>query len=209
MGIKGRSLSLLVSAIIIAVPVSGWWLISRPLPDIGTPPIDEARDRSSTEESMWDEDLLRTLGEPRIDSLSPEADEVYRLILLPTFHMPIVVRVEKTGQRTLLTVKLLDGVGGYGLDKMGKIALEETRGLSHEEYERFCELLDDAEFWGLPVRDPGDLLVMDGATWIIDARHQATIHSIGRIFPESKVLELCRFFLQLAGREDYYAGYWS
>src|SRR5215203_34809 len=105
MGVKVRSLSLSVLVIAIAVLVFGWWLISRPLPVISAPPIDEARDRPTAEAMMWSADFVRTFDEPRIDSVSPEANEVYRLTVLPSFRLPIIVRVEKSGERILLTVK--------------------------------------------------------------------------------------------------------
>ena len=198
------SLTAFVSVFAIAT-----WLLTRPLPEIPTPPVDEAQDITTDDLMEYQRPVYKRLAEVSIRSVSPEADEVYRLILLPTFDKPVVVRIAKRGDRVQLTKKIFDGVGGYGLDKMGKLAVDESRDIAPEDFTQLRALLTEAEFWELPVRNPDDEAVNDGALWFVDGRDHGVTRSVVRIIPNPRLLGACRFMLRIAELEPDYTGYWS
>jgi len=121
----------------------------------------------------------------------------------------VVVRIAKRGDRVQLTKKIFDGVGGYGLDKMGKLAVDESRDIAPEDFTQLRALLTEAEFWELPVRNPDDEAVNDGALWFVDGRDHGVTRSVVRIIPNPRLLGACRFMLRIAELEPDYTGYWS
>jgi hypothetical protein len=173
------------------------------IPTISPPPL-VSSGISSKQQTEWDDRVVSVFSEPSLAS-TDGVDESYRLILLPTFDHPASIRVTKEGEKLEVVLKLLDGKGGYG---WGTLSLEEKRNISTDEWQKLTGVVEKAEFWSSPFVDPTEPLVNDGASWHVEGSKGNVYHRTTRVWPRDEQLELCKFFLKLAGRESEYEGYW-
>ena len=128
----------------------------------------------------------------------PLGAEGYRFLYLRTFHAPISVRVQRIGQRWLLSARLLDGHGGYG---PGHVAKRTDKELSPEEARMLEDRLRTAAFWGNPWKEQQDTGV-DGARWILEGRRGSEYRLVDIWSPQGahyeRFREACLYFLDLA-----------
>ncbi|MCB0221822.1 MAG: hypothetical protein KDH09_19145 [Chrysiogenetes bacterium] len=99
------------------------------------------------------------LGEPPLELL--QADEAYRVEIIPTFSGPVVVRAERSGSRRALTVKRMSGMGGY---YYGELCRRVEIYLSESEFESIRSCFARPEVWKA-MSDEGT----DGSIWSLDA----------------------------------------
>lgn len=150
---------------------------------------------SDRQKENWRKEVLTKFREkPLEDFASSDADESYRLVLIPTFDTPIVIRVWKSKDRHFLVVKRLKGEGGY---EWGKLASENTKTLSQEEWNTFILLLNNADFWGMPAKED-DPVVGDGTFWAMEGARNKIYHGVHRIFPDKDFRESCEFLIKLS-----------
>jgi hypothetical protein len=125
--------------------------------------------------------------------------ESYRFLYLRTFHASIGVRVQRIGERWLLSSRLLDGPGG---DEPGRVVRRSDRELSPEEAQALQRRLGGAHFWGTPWEDQADTGV-DGAQWILEGRHGSEYRLLDIWSPQGthyqRFREACLYLLDLAG----------
>jgi hypothetical protein len=179
-----------------------FWSYGR-IPEV-SPPLLLASRISDKEREDWRVDVLSRFQEPSLESLAGEVDEAYRFVLTPTFDHPISISATRSGQHAALVTKLLDGLGGFDL---GKIAVEERRDLSIEEWLQITELFDKASFWSLPTIDQSEWPIVDGASWHLEGFQSPNYHLTIREWPKNGYLDICRCFLDLEGRENDYQVY--
>src|SRR5262245_21690105 len=91
-------------------------------------------------ESIWYCNHLRALGEVGL----PRGSESYRFVYLRCYHRPIIVRVQRIGQRWLLFAGVLSGKGGY---EPGQVVQRVYRELAVTEAEVLQRRLSEAGFW--------------------------------------------------------------
>ena len=109
-------------------------------------------------------------------------NEVYRFTWQRTFYNPIIIRIELNDQTGTITVKKTDGVGGFGLQKVGKIIWDKTRELSQTEITSVRNEINENKFWEIiNTQEPPGL---DGSPWIIEGVKKGTYHFLEKESPE-------------------------
>jgi hypothetical protein len=87
--------------------------------------------------SKWYGESLERMNEPRLPELVKDVKaEVYRIMILPSWGNPIVVRVQKHGELYSLSARRLDGQGGYDPGKLVE-AKDIELGMSQECFSLF------------------------------------------------------------------------
>ena len=204
-----------VLAFIVGASGATYWYLTRSIPVVTAPVLFVADDVAYVDESQisprdqkfWNDEILARFDERPIGDTDSSVDESYRLILLPTFDPPILVRAERNGEKKFISVKILDGKGGYGLEKLGNLAINESHPLTDEEWKKFSNLMGQASFWWTPSRIPDEVAVMDGATWVFEGSKRGEHHMVIRTTPGPALLGMCSYLVKLAGREEEYKGY--
>lgn len=200
---------------LIAAACSGVaWYLTRPLPNISPPRVridDRTQSYPSTEELSYQDEqkgeLLTRFREAFLEAGHlDERQEIYRLILLPTFDPPAMVRVENVNGKRRLIVKKLSGLGGYGIDKLGTLASASEVELNGDQWAEIQRRIDYSSFWYIPALDATDELVHDGAYWYLEGS-TGVYHSVGRIQPKNELMQVHVYLLELAGLKSQYAGY--
>ena len=92
-----------------------------------------------------------------------ENQEIYRFTWLRSFHKPIAIRIEKTGDLVRLYYKVGKGMGGYkpkGIKSSGKKTLSIT------EWDNFVKLVEAMDYnsWD----NNSEMTMMDGSEWMIE-----------------------------------------
>jgi hypothetical protein len=118
-------------------------------------------------------------------------------------YYPIFVRIEKRIDKIELVFKELDGQGG----EPNKIICEKKVSISEEQWCKFKELLNQADFWKMPTLINNDGL--DSAGWILEGVKENHYQIVYRASPaQTKYREACVYLLELAGfdknKDDLY-----
>jgi len=121
------------------------------------------------------------MSEPSLSCGPNSAHDIYRFTWLRTFHHPIAVRVTYSDGGPLLEAVELDGAGGY---TPGKVIHHISKSLSPEQWKALADAIETAHYWEQPTHDTSDG-GLDGAQWIIEARHVQTYHAVDRWSPFS------------------------
>lgn len=130
-----------------------------------------------------------------LESLPSCVEESYRLMWVPTFHPPVVVRIWRSGEKYFMAAKQLDGRGGY---EIGKLSVEQTRSLTNDEWMNFVTSLYQAGFWDIPsnINEP---VPQDGAAWVMEGIKGKQYHSIKRRNPQGEYADLIKYLIKLSG----------
>ena len=158
-------------------------------------------------ESKWYGKSLERMNEPRLPGFAKDVNaSVYRIMILPTWGNPIVVRVQRHGGLYSLATRRLDGHGGYD---PGKLVESKNSELSVEDSKTLERLIHNVSFFKLPTDDA--VLGHDGAEWIIEGVSQGKYHVVVRwcadsYDPEKRkltaFLALCKFLLDKAALSE-------
>ena len=160
------------------------------------PPKVLAQDQPGNQfRTEWYSKHLRAMHEEPLYSADDGSLESYRFLWLRSFNHPVAVRIWKCGSVRFISVKELDGAGGY---EPGKLKLDRKRELTPDEWREFMRHLDDSCYWQLPTRE--DDAGLDGAQWIFEGVKGGRYHVVDRWSPESgSYRELCLYVLKLSG----------
>jgi hypothetical protein len=152
----------------------------------------------------WYGKHLRALGETSLLEKAPADDaEAYRLTWLRTFDHPVVIRLEYNGYGASLISRETDGMGGY---EPGKIIRTDTFQIGRQEWCRFIELLNVAEFWSMPSENDDDGGT-DGSQWILEGIRGHRYHSVDRWTPSDGAYhDAGAYLIQLSGRDTLRMG---
>ena len=143
----------------------------------------------------WYSKHLSAMKEESLYSPEDEWVESYRFLWLRTFHHPVAVRIWKCGSVRFISVKELDGAGGY---EPGNLIFDRKRELTPDEWSGFLRHLEDSCYWQLPSRDDGG--GFDGAQWIFEGVKGGRYHVVDRWTPQNgSYRELCLYVLKLSG----------
>ena len=197
---------LVVAVFGVGTAVTVAWYINRDLPQISTPssyPVhgehgDPEWNLTPKQLELWHRDLATQFKEPALNSLGNEVESRYRLVLMPSFDKPVVVRVWRSGNQSFLISKRTDVKG----------VVDETnsRSLSEDEWKGFINLLKRVDFFGTPARINEDPMP-DGATWTLEGSSNGLYRNVQRIAPTKDFEESCTYLLRLAGFLHEYDGY--
>jgi hypothetical protein len=199
----------------IGISLTALWLFNKEVPDVSIPQSEIIRasnfsydsELPLSERKFWEKEIFSRFKEKPLIKYSSEFDETYRLILLPTFHKPLIIRLSRKGNERFLTTKKLSGEGGFGIKKFGKLAFEKTQPLSETEWTTFVNLLEKAYFLDLPTIDKNEEPVNDGAEWVIEGLQNGKFHDIHRITPNEDLEAYYIYLLKLSGVDKEYEGY--
>ena len=136
---------------------------------------------------------LLAMQERPLNSSVADQSAVYRLLFLPTFRQPSVVRLTEAGGLWTVVCKRSSGRGGYS---SGRLAGERERELSQAEGNQFRRLLDRVAFWEMPSFE--DSCGLDGAQAVLEGVRAGGYHVVDRWSPHSTpYAELVEFLLRL------------
>ncbi len=132
----------------------------------------------------------------------------YRLIWMPTFHHPVCVRIDRTGEGAKLSAVVLDGKAGY---EPGQIAIHQSIALGAEQFRELDRHMEQAAFWKMPADEKIDGFVADGDPLVLEGVKNGTYHIVRRELPDPAYTKLCGHMLDLTGLkirdiwEEYHA----
>ncbi|MBA4011637.1 MAG: hypothetical protein C0481_07195 [Phenylobacterium sp.] len=134
-------------------------------------------------EAGWYSGHLRAAGEPSLYLASRAAptdgSRSYRFTWLPTFHAPVIIRVDELPDgRMRLTAKKLTGAGGYG---PGRIGERVERMLSAAEVVELNRVLATGD--ALNLAPGGCRGGSDGSRWILEANDRGSYRYVNRWMP--------------------------
>ncbi len=116
--------------------------------------------------------LLGRMNEVQLPNLAKDFNvEVYRLMILPTWGNPIVIKVQRHGDLYALSVRRLDGQAGFDT---GNLVESKEIELSADDSKTLAGLVQSLNFFQLSEDDSvvGD----DGDDWIIEGVSQGKYH---------------------------------
>jgi hypothetical protein len=149
--------------------------------------------RAATKLDSYYSKSLFALAEPLLYT-NNEKKETYRFTWLRARSSPISIRIERQGEKFILTQKVAQGMPG---DNRSIVKKNLTKELTPKEWEHFIYLLNAMHFWTLPtlIKDRGK----DGADWILEGSTDDKYHFISRWSPkERKIRKACMYLLYLS-----------
>ena len=151
-------------------------------------------------ESKWYGKSLERMNEPRLPGFAKDVNaDIYRIMILPTWGSPIVVRVQRHGELYSLSARRLDGQGGYD---PGKLVEAKDIELGADDSKSLAVLIQNLNSFQLSAEDR--VRGLDGEQWIVEGVSQGKYHVAVRwcadsYHPEKRklttFLALCRFLL--------------
>jgi hypothetical protein len=144
--------------------------------------------------NTWFSKQLSALDEPK---LYKDYDfETYRFTWLRTFHNPISIRLEKKNNEYLLFVKRANGAGGYN---PGQLVQNDTILITESQWDDVISKIYNLNFWKIPTVERSNLMVMDGAEWIFEARKNGKYNMVYRQTSKgTEIKELCMMLYNLS-----------
>ncbi len=154
----------------------------------------QKRKESALFVNTWFSKQLTALNEPK---LYKNYDfESYRFTWLRTFHNPISIRLEKRNNDYLLFVKRANGAGGYN---PGQVVQNDTIQITESQWNEVMSKIYNINFWGIPTVEKSDMIVMDGAMWIFEARKENNYNMVYRQTSKgTEINELCMLLLNMS-----------
>lgn len=142
---------------------------------------------------QWYVSHLLAMQEQPLYPPAPDQTLVYRLLFLPTFRQPAVVRLSEAGGAWRSVCKQSDGRGGYF---PGQLVGEAERELSSAEARQFARLLERVGFWDMPSSE--DTAGLDGSRAVLEGARVGEYHVVDRWSPHATpYAELVEFLLGL------------
>lgn len=127
-------------------------------------------------EAKWYSEPLKRMKEPRLPDLAKDANaEIYRLMILPTWGNPVVVRIQRDGKSYRLWARRLDGQGGYD---PGKLTEAKDIDLSAYDSNALDTLIQNLQFFQLSTTDK--VRGFDGDEWILEGVSHGKYHLVQR-----------------------------
>jgi hypothetical protein len=115
---------------------------------------------------------------------------LYRFTFLPAFSDPVSI--------TLTVLPAGDGEIRLCVSDHVRVTKNQTRSLSAQQVKDVLALMDQADFWQMPVES--DRRGLDGAEWIMEGVHDGQYHLVTRWSPErSPYQELGQAFIKFSG----------
>ncbi len=144
----------------------------------------------------WYGEHLRSMCEPSLFAMTESDLEVYRILCLPSFDAPFVIRIAKTANGSRLTLKETSGLGGYDA---GHITRDDSRVVAAGDWRAFEHRVERTRFWSMATNE--ECCGLDGSDCVVEGRRAGTYHVVARWNPcEGPFYELCEGLLELVSR---------
>lgn len=143
-------------------------------------------------------DVLLKMREKPLSTPAAYQADVFRLIYIPTFSNPAVVRLERSGGGWRGVFKRCEGQGGY---EVGELAVVAESDLSPEEVRQVDYLLEKVAFWEMPTRDGNK--GFDGDQNVLEGIQSGKYHAVARWSPrDTPYAEFVGYLLGLHRKID-------
>ena len=142
---------------------------------------------------------LHRMEEPVLYGSNAGGGAIFRLLILPSFHHPMCIRINvKPDGTATLAFKETNGSGG---NLPGELIKNETIHLALNQRQQFLDVINRCEFWKLHSSKHRGL---DGAVWIIEGINARTYHFVSAWSPRegSCIGDIGRLMLSLANIKD-------
>lgn len=163
-------------------------------------------------DARWIGGVLRALQEPFLhDKVWHEEAEIYRLLVLPTFDHPILVRVTRwPGDKAAATMRSSSGSGGYD---PGRLSFERAFVVSSADVHELRNAMKEIDLWSMKTSIPPTtiehpdggvqmIVCADGTTVVIEAVASGNYHIVRRHCDQYEQLRpVVSIFERLAQRE--------
>jgi len=146
-------LTIALATFSIGISIVTFGLLTRPLPNIDLPqhPPECASEFNAEITgdigSAWRTKFLARLRELPLKDSTANVDETYRLIWIPTFHKPTVIRIWRSGENYYIVTKRLNRKNDLTI---GNLKFDQTRSLTAEKWHSFVSLINQSCFWNAP-----------------------------------------------------------
>lgn len=120
---------------------------------------------------------------------------VYRFLWLRSFHPPIVVRVALRDDGTAAVTSKVGNTPAGNEDM--KIVTRRNHEIGTRDVSLLLKQFNKARFWSLSKSEESDVIVLDGASWIIEAREKGRYRVLTRVLPNREYRKLGLLFLKL------------
>jgi hypothetical protein len=201
---------------VIGISFTTFWIFKSEIPDASLPKINlpqnpqqyvsevDAKIDTVDLQLEWRAMLLRRFRETRLIQSPANIDESYRLIWVPTFDEPTIIRIWRSKENYFIVTKRLKR--NRNNLEIGNLKFEKTRSLTAEEWRNFTSLIQQRGFWSMPsnIKEP---LVEDGASWTLEGINNGQYHLVNRTLPSAQISEIFRELFRLTGIEIEYEGY--
>jgi hypothetical protein len=161
-------------------------------------------DRTTSRET-WYSNTLRALHEPSIFALRDDKSlQVYRFLWLPSFQLPISVRltVNRGGSGSIVarSVDTHTGLVGKVPSDTGRLNLDKNVVVEKAEVDVVLRELEAFSFWSMPTEERQ--FGLDGSQWILEGVRQGEYQVVDRWSPEQGAYSaVCKHLIRLAGVE--------
>ena len=118
--------------------------------------------------------------------------KIFRFTWLRSFHHPVVIRIENTGDTISLYWKVSDGEGGYSA---GKVFINERKALTFAQWNTINTKINAIGFWDLPTTE-NTILGTDGAQWILEGKRLGKYHVVDR-WSGGEISSICMDLLKM------------
>ena len=177
----------------IGVSIAAILYFRQPLPKITLPQYPPGCSNESEAEIIndsgkeWRTEFLARFQELPLEDFSYKADESYRLIWIPTFDSPTVIRVWRTdGEYFIVTKRLSRNKNNL---EIGGIVFNQTRTISKSKWNDFVNLTNSGCFWKAP-SFINEIPETDGASWIFEGVSNGDYHIVDRSNPSDYMIEI-------------------
>lgn len=145
-------------------------------PKSGLPKFHPGRDGFLTDFcNIWYSSVLEGCHEPVLYNYHGTG-EIYRFTWLRSFHLPVVIKIQKHHFDFIFTAKELRP---EYKEFPEELHTTDSGFISFFKWYNFKNKLDKISFWELPVNDPEEQ-GMDGARWILEGYKDGKYHFIDR-----------------------------
>lgn len=190
-----------LAALTFGIGVTAFLFFREPLPVIDFPKFPSGCADETDAEILnpkkidWKWGFFPSFQESPLENQIYEADEAYRLLWIPTFDEPTVIRVWRSGEKYYITTKRLHR-NQENLE-VGKLTVNQTRSLTAEEWNNFTDLVNHGCFWKAP-SSIQEIVINDGAWWLFEGSSNEEYHFVERTFPSEYMKEIYRYLFKLS-----------
>ena len=145
--------------------------------------------------NVWYSQILKSLDEPVLYNYKT-TDEIYRFTWLRSFHLPVVIRIQKHNFNFSIIVKVLS----ERIDNEPDDVITNTsESIFFLRWMVFKNKLNKADFWNMPMKDTS-AQGNDGAEWVMEGIQNGKYHFVDRWSARgSEFGEACKYLISISG----------